>query len=491
MEASPSEGSTIELLKRLIRILEEENAFDRAGNEPVVKFVQPEELQKQLHTELTEEPATNQEIETAIRQTIRYSVKTFSPHFHNQLYAGVDDYGLLGSWLTDVLSTSQYTYEVSPVFTLMEREVIVKSLALVGYPPLPEADGILCPGGSMSNMYGMALARFKKVPDVKTKGLAGLPPLVCFTSEGGHYSITKGAHWLGLGTDQVYKVKSDDLGRMRPDALKAAIAETRKQGRLPFFVNATCGTTVLSAFDPLPEIAAICQDEDLWLHVDACLGGTLLLSEKYRSRLKGIELSNSVAWNPHKMLGAPFQCSLFLVKGKNLLHQTNCAGATYLFQQDKNYDVTWDTGDKSVQCGRKVDAAKFWLMWKARGTKGLRESVDNAMSAAEYFFERIKNRDGFRLVLPSFEGCNICFWYIPPSMRGQEETKDWWDKLYRITTKIKERMMTEGSLMIGYTPLTCKNIGNFFRMVLNCQPPPSQASMDYAIKKIEQLAIDL
>lgn len=209
---------------------------------------------------------------------------------------------------------------------------------------------------------------------------------------------------------------------MRPDELKAAIAEVKKQGHLPFFVNATCGTTVLGSFDPLPEIAAICREENLWLHVDvrtsmmsatsgkwkrfpivirmivavlqACLGGTLLLSEKYRDRLKGIELyviifdlfvflasvmycfvstsrltrvsrhimthfdrcsSNSVAWNPHKMLGAPFQCSMFLVKGKNALHEANCAGARYLFQQDKHYDVSWDTGDKSLQCGRKVN----------------------------------------------------------------------------------------------------------------------------------------
>ncbi|XP_017889886.1 glutamate decarboxylase 1 [Ceratina calcarata] len=479
------------LLKRLVEILEEEKAFDRTGEEPVVRFVQPEELQKELSIELSEEPSSENEIETAIRKTVRYSVKTFSPHFHNQLFAGTDDYGLAGSWLTDALSSSQYTYEVGPVFTLMEREVIEKSLELIGYPSMPDGDGILCPGGSLSNMYGMVMARYKAVPEVKTKGLAGLPQLVCFTSEGGHYSILKGAHWLGLGTENVYKVKCDELGRMRPDDLKAEIERARKQGHLPFFVNATCGTTVLGAFDPLPEIAAVCREENLWLHVDACLGGTLQLSRKYRDRLKGIELSNSVAWNPHKMLGAPFQCSLFLVKGKNALHEANCAGARYLFQQDKHYDVSWDTGDKSVQCGRKVDGAKFWLMWKARGTKGLRKSVDVAMFAVEYFYERIKTRPGFRLVLPQFEGCNICFWYVPPSMRGQSETQEWWEKLYKMTAKIKERMMIDGTLMIGYSPLSYKNLGNFFRMVVTCQPPPTKASMDYAIDKIEELAADL
>lgn len=100
----------------------------------------------------------------------------------------------------------RYTYEVAPVFTLIEQEVIEKSLALVGYPPSPHADGVMTPGGSLSNMYGMVLARHRMLPLVKRKGVSGLPPLVCFVSEDSHYSIVKGAHWLGLGTDNVYKV---------------------------------------------------------------------------------------------------------------------------------------------------------------------------------------------------------------------------------------------------------------------------------------------
>lgn len=155
-------------------------------------------------------------------------------------------------------------------------------------------------------------------------------------------------------------------------------------------------------------------------------------------------------------------------------------------------------------------------MWKARGTKALTNSVDQAMSSKDYFLKRIKNIAGFRLVLPNYECTSVCFWwvsaryhvlsqntsiihcqtmcryrYIPPSMRGQEETQDWWDKLYIATCKIKERMIMEGSLVIGYMPLLAKNMGNFFRMVICCQPPPTESSMDYAINQIEKLALDL
>lgn len=278
-----------ELLEKLVKIIKEEHVLD-PSDRPVAQFVHPEELKKKVPIALRDFSESDGTIEMLIRQIIRYSVKTCSPHFHNQLFAGVDKYGLVGSWLTDVLNTSQYTYEVSPVFTLIEQEVIQRSLELVGYPPMPHADGIMNPGGSMSNMYGMVMARYGLKPAIKRSGITGLPPLVCFTSEDSHYSIVKGAAWLGLGTDNVYKVKTDKFGRMEPSDLRRAIAKARDKGHLPFFVNATCGTTVLGAFDPLPEIAAICQQENLWLHVDACLGGTLLLSEKYRHRLSGIEL---------------------------------------------------------------------------------------------------------------------------------------------------------------------------------------------------------
>ncbi|KAI4498842.1 hypothetical protein M0802_006017 [Mischocyttarus mexicanus] len=513
--SSGSDGNgTLELLEDLLRILKEENIFNLNTDQPVVNFRHPADLKKLFPFQLKDEGSTSEEIEAIIRNIIKYSVKTFSPHFHNQLFAGVDKYGIAGSWLTEILNTSQYTYEVGPVFTLMEQEIINNSLTLVGYPLMPDADGILCPGGSIANMYGMVLARYKKLPDFKKKGSSSFPPLVCFTSEESHYSIMKAAHWLGIGTDQVYKVKTDELGKMIPDDLKRAIKEAKNDNKLPFFVNATCGTTVLGAFDPLEEIAKICKDESLWMHVDvrsiyyekmfnkiilllfivilmklfqqACLGGSLLLSKTYQNRLKGIELSDSVSWNPHKMLGVPLQCSIFLVKGEKALHEANCAGAKYLFQQDKFYDVAYDTGDKSVQCGRKVDAMKFWLIWKARGLNNLSTSIERAMSAAEYFKDRINFLDGFRLVLPTYECTNICFWYIPTSMRGQTENQEWWDKLSKVTTSIKEKMVLDGNLMIGYTPLPNKNLVNFFRMVVTCHPPHSNVSMDYAIKLFQK-----
>ncbi|XP_058453024.1 acidic amino acid decarboxylase GADL1-like isoform X2 [Malaya genurostris] len=338
-------------------------------------------------------------------------------------------------------------------------------------------------------MYAMVAARFRTLPDVKRTGLSNQPVLVAFTSEEAHYSIKKAVNWLGIGIDNLVLVPTDARGKMIPEELEKSIQTVLGSGRKPFFVNATGGTTVLGAFDPFNAIAAICQKYKLWMHVDCCLGGTAILSPNHSHLLAGVEQADSISWNPHKTLGAPLQCSIFLLKHKGLLHQCNAANADYLFQQDKFYDVSYDTGDKSVQCGRKVDAFKIWLMFKARGTNGLAQLVDNAFDCSHYFTEQIKSRQGFRLVIEEHQYTNVSFWYIPSNMRVAENQQDasWWTRIYEITALIKENMVKRGSLLIGFVPLPNKNIGNFFRMVVTCHPRPSHESMLFVIDEIARV----
>jgi sulfinoalanine decarboxylase / aspartate 1-decarboxylase len=187
-------------------------------------------------------------------------------------------------------------------------------------------------------------------------------------------------------------------------------------------------------------------------------------------------------------MGVPLQCSIFLVNQKRLLHECNSSSANYLFQQDKFYDTSYDTGDKSLSCGRKVDAFKFWLMWKKRGSVGFERLIDNAFEMAEFLVEEIKKRPGFELVNPKFEYTNICFFYIPKYMQQREPKDDkWWKNISKITTLIKERMMINGNLMVEYSPLNHKNIGNFFRMVVTCHPPASEDSMKFVLSQIEEI----
>ncbi|XP_010217836.1 PREDICTED: cysteine sulfinic acid decarboxylase-like, partial [Tinamus guttatus] len=280
------------------------------------------------------------------------------PRFFNQLFSGLDHHALVGRMITETLNTSQYTYEIAPVFVLMEEVVLAKLRELLGWSG---GDGIFAPGGSVSNMYAMNVARFRRFPESKRKGSWALPRLALFTSRESHYSIQKGAAFLGIGTDNVRLVGTDGRGKMLPEELEKEIERAK---------------------------------------AEAAWGGSALLSRKHRHLLDGIDRADSVAWNPHKLLAAGLQCSAFLLRdGSGLLQRCHGAGATYLFQPDKFYDVSYDTGDKSIQCGRRVDCLKLWILWKAVGTEGLEQRVDRAFECTRYLAEELKRREGFQLVL--------------------------------------------------------------------------------------------
>ena len=457
-------------------------------NTKLVNFTQPADLEKILKLEITKDGLTIKQLEDFCRQVIKYSVKTTHPHFYNQLYGGVDQFGVAGAWLTDALNTSQATYEIAPVFTLLERKIIEYCGSKCGWD-LDKIDGIFSPGGSISNMYGMILARYNKFADTKENGVRGLPRLVAFGSDSSHYSLSKSSIWMGHGTNSVVKVKTDDRGKMIPSELEKEIENTIKDGAVPFVVIATAGTTVLGAFDPIREVAAICAKYNIWLHVDAALGGTFLLSLKHRTLLDGIELADSVAWNLHKLAGAPLQCSLFLTRHCQLLQHCNSLKAEYIFQSDKYYDADYDLGDKSIQCGRKVDSLKAWLTLASRGEDEWEHLVDNIIQMNRYITDKLAHRPNFKLVLPQFEGSTVSFWYIPEKLRNQTHIDP--ATLHKVCPAIKSRMMSSGSLMIGYQPLTCKNLPNFFRLSLTCIPPATMEDMDFIVDEIERLGKDL
>lgn len=155
-------------LRQCLNELLEEALFKGISkDQKVLNWTNPEDLSKIFDMRLHNEPQTDEQLLEAIRNTIKYSVKTGHPYFVNQLFSTVDPYGLIGQWTTDALNPSVYTYEVSPVFTLMEETVLCEMRKIVGFSENGEGDGIFVPGGSMANGYAISCARFKAMPDVK------------------------------------------------------------------------------------------------------------------------------------------------------------------------------------------------------------------------------------------------------------------------------------------------------------------------------------
>ncbi len=425
-------------------------------------------------------PVGDEALLRAVDAVIQGSVRTLHPRFFNQNFAGADPIAVVGDWLGAALNTTMSTYEAAPVFTLVERALLGRLAALAGWP---EHDGTMTPGGSMANLYGLHLARLRVDPEAAERGAAGGPRLCAFTSAHAHYSLPKAAALLGLGRRALRVVECDTAGRMRPDALAAAIADARGRGELPFFVNATAGTTVLGAFDPLPALADVCAREGLWLHVDGTFGASALLSPRQAWRMAGVERADSLAWNLHKMVGATQQCSAFLVRGTGLMRQAFAARAEYLFQPDKpNADL--DTGDHTFLCGRRVDALKAWLVWRARGEAALAERIDHAVGLADACAARLAGDPRFALAAPP-SWVNCCFWWVPPDLRpldlGRADARE---RLHALAPAIKARMLAEGSTMIGYQPIA--GGPNAFRLLF-INPAVGEADVDAALGIVDRL----
>ncbi|XP_014852842.1 PREDICTED: glutamate decarboxylase 2 [Poecilia mexicana] len=461
-------------------------SFDRETK--VIDFHYPNELLQLNNWELQDEPATLDDILISCRATLKYAIKTAHPRYFNQLSTGLDMVGLAADWLTSTANTNMFTYEVAPVFVLLEYVTLKKMREIIGWSD-GRGDGIFSPGGAISNMYAMLLARFKMFPEVKEKGMSSVPKLVAFTSEHSHFSIKKGAAALGIGTESVICIKADECGKLIPADLERRILEAKHKGFVPFFVSATAGTTVYGAFDPLIAISDICKKYNVWFHVDGAWGGSLLMSRRHRWKLDGVERANSVTWNPHKMMSVPLQCSALLVREEGLMQSCNQMHACYLFQQDKHYDLSYDTGDKALQCGRHVDIFKLWLMWRAKGTIGFEAQIDKCLELSEYLYNKIKDREGYQMV---FDGkpqhTNVCFWYLPPGIRYMEDKEEKKKRLHKVAPVIKARMMEYGTTMVSYQPQGDKV--NFFRMVIS-NPAATFEDIDFLIEEIERLGHDL
>jgi sulfinoalanine decarboxylase len=460
---------------------------------PVVKLATPDEINRAVNLNIGAQGRSHAELRNSCERILEYSVNTSSPHFHNQLFASCRPEAICGEFLTAVSNVSMYTYEVAPVYSAMEAAIFEKMQSFLGWET---ADGIFCPGGSMSNFYGMNLARFRACQrveiDIKAKGMRAAPHLVAFVSSHGHYSIKKAAAFLGIGTDNVIEVDADERGSMVVKDLSTKIEAAIAEGQTPFLVQATAATTVLGGYDDLNAICDVCEKHGIWVHVDGAWGASVILSPEHRHLMAGVERCDSIAWNPHKMMGIPLQCSAFLVRHPDILKPAHAYGAKYLFQKDK-LNANLDTGDKSVQCGRKVDVLKLWMAWALAGDEGYRQHVNNFMAVASYLKEQVVTRENFLLVTDTMCS-NVCFWFVPPSVRSvKPHSEEWKSVVHKAAATIKQRMQEKGSLMVGFQSIGLHNDANpanFFRMVV-MSDQSTNAHMDYLLNEIERLGADL
>ncbi len=400
----------------------------------VLDYKTPEELSESIGLAIGDKGVEPDTFRNLMDEYLAYSVQTGHKQFMNQLYAGFNFPAFVGDVLTSLANTSMYTYEVAPVATMIEREMIRLMNEYAGYSG---GDGIFLTGGSNANLLAMFSARNRLMPDGRFQGIKPARPLKAFVNEHAHYSFENAANILGIGAQNVVKVQATANGSMNPGALEDAIRSSLQKGETPFFIGATCGTTVLGAFDPLEDLARLARKYKLWLHADGAFGGSLILSPHLKKLFKGMEKTDSFSWNPHKLMNIPLICSVLLVKHKGTLYSNlTDINTEYIFHDTNDVE---DLGRKSVQCGRSVDAVKLWFAWKYFGKEGYEKRVEHLVSMAAYAEERVKDHPKLELLAPR-QSLTVCFRYHSNDIEDLNE----------FNFKLREKMRREGTSIVNY-----------------------------------------
>ena len=307
--------------------------------------------------------------------------------------------GILGEFLSAALNQQAMLWRTSPAATELEAVTLRWLQRLIRLPD--EFEGVIYDTASISTLHALAAARERAVPQVRERGMAGRSELGMFRvycSDQTHSSIDKSVILLGLGQSSLRKIPSDDQFRMRTDALRAAIEEDRRSGITPLAVVATIGSTSTTSIDPVDEIATLCAQQRVWLHVDAAYAGVAAMTTEYQHLLTAAATADSLVVNPHKWLFTPFDCSVLYCRHMDVLRSAFSLIPDYLQTNDPS--VVKNLMDTGIQLGRRFRALKLWMVMRHFGASGLRERLSEHMRLARLFASWVDESREFERLAP-------------------------------------------------------------------------------------------
>jgi len=308
-------------------------------------------------------------------------------------------------------------FEMGPWATAVERALVQALGERLGFPAGTFA-GFITHGGSLANYTALLTARNVALPDAWEQGLdpATSRPVI-LTQADAHYSISRAAGMLGLGTRQVVKVGLDERRRMSPAALRTELERARRTGRTVIAVCASCCTTAIGAFDPLPAIADLCAEFGVWLHVDAAHGGAACFSPELRSLLDGITRADSVVWDAHKMLFVPALCAFVFYRNPAHRFEAFRQDAPYLFDPTAPGRADYDIGLQTVECTKRAAGFGLWGVWSLFGSDLFRRLVEETFALARQFYAELLHQTDF-VPLHEPQSNIVVFRHRPPEWAG-------------------------------------------------------------------------
>jgi aromatic-L-amino-acid/L-tryptophan decarboxylase len=359
--------------------------------------------------------------------------------------------GILGEIISVPLNVNAMTWRTCPAATELETVVIGWLRQWLGLPD--EFGGVVYDTASVGIMHALAVAREEAVPATRKLGLINrdLPRFRIYTSDEAHSAAEKAAITLGIGEENVRRLPSDDQFRMDVSLLRQMIAQDREQDFQPLAVIATVGTTSSASVDPIPEIAKICRENKVWLHIDGAYGGGFAMVPEYKWVSNGWEMADSIVINPHKTLFVPLDFSVLYVRDLERLRRVFTLVPEVLrgdtIEGEKNYM------DYGIQLGRRFRALKAWVIWRSLGREGIVSRLREQIRLANLLAGWINSDDRFEVAAPLSMGV-VCFRFVG-SARRSVPTESALDKL---NSAIVEQINASGRAYLTQTKLRGRTV---------------------------------
>ncbi|HKP02356.1 MAG TPA: pyridoxal-dependent decarboxylase [Chthoniobacterales bacterium] len=342
------------------------------------------------------------------------------PQFMSYFGCTTTSPGILAEMITAALNVNAMTWRTSPAATELETLVLDWLREWLGLPA--EFTGVDYDTASISTMHALAVAREEASTSIRTLGLSGrseLPIFRIYVSDQAHSSMDKAAIALGLGEHNVRRLACDSEFRMNVATLREAVTADLRHGFKPLAVVATVGTTSTASVDPVAEIAKVCAEHQMWLHIDAAYGGGLALLPEHKWVTDGWAEADSLVINPHKMLFVPFDFSALFVRDIERLRRLFTLVPEYLHLRDPaGAEINYM--DYGVQLGRRFRSLKAWVVWRSFGRAGMAAIIREHLRLAQLFAGWVKEDARFELSAPVMMGV-VCFRLKDPNDKAADQ----------------------------------------------------------------------
>jgi aromatic-L-amino-acid decarboxylase len=362
---------------------------------------------------------------------------TTSPRFMAYIPGGGVPFSAFGDLLAATSNKYSGFASASPGAVRIENACVAWLASVIGFPQ--EAAGTLTSGGSIANLTAVVAARDARDPE----GGGAV-----YVTRFAHYCVDKALHIAGRSRSPKRIIATDDSYRMSVEALEQALEEDRRNGIRPWMVIASAGTVDTGAIDPLPEIAELCRRYGAWFHVDGAYGGLFALCNEGKALLRGIELADSVALDPHKTLFLPYGTGAVVVRDGKLLQEAFSASGEYIRPLGES-EVGPSPADLSPELTRHFRALRLWLPLQMAGIAAFRAAQSEKLALARYFHARLSRIEGFDPG-PEPQLSVVAFRYLPKTGDIDEFNE-------RLMQHIQQegRVMMSGTRIDGSYRLRC------------------------------------